>query len=77
MMTIRIRASPIDFSSTVRNGGESIWDSAWAAASSIMVLRGFELSAGCPAHKSARVCARRPVQAILAAWQFPLARRTS
>ena len=37
--TISSRASPIDFSSTARNGGENIWDKAWAAASSIMELR--------------------------------------
>ena len=33
--TIRIRPSPIDFSSTRRNGGENIWVSALMAASNM------------------------------------------
>ena len=36
---ISTSASPTDFSSTARNGGENIWVSALTAASSIMVLR--------------------------------------
>src|SRR3954471_20551132 len=38
--TISRRASPIDFSSTVRNGGENIWDKALTAASSIVISTG-------------------------------------
>src|SRR5579872_3328258 len=38
-MMIKIKASPIDLYSTERNAGESICDSACAAASSIVVLR--------------------------------------
>ena len=38
MSTIRTSASPADFNSTARNGGENIWESALMAASSIGVL---------------------------------------
>ena len=41
--TTSASASPTDFSSTVRNGGENIWDSALMAASSIVVLRAAEV----------------------------------